>query len=272
VNRKPLKAPDGSQPIETLENGTVVWARNRKGEPVCNSRLRDKPGKRCQITTALFKNGRCLLHGGKNPRGMAHPSYKDGRLSRYIDVLPPALKNAVLAVDDEDYLSLRQEIVVTAGRVRLHLSAYGEIDQEAVSKLTKAAEYAEELLDGEYDETELEAQLRLLVSGIKDVQKLTESGKTVERTQEHLRRLVETEAKRIQGEHEQISALKAQAIFTFLCDSVRREVWGFVRWLEREFPEVKRHPAFTNPVFPIAADIEKVWPKALPEGDTHAPS
>jgi hypothetical protein len=254
-----LLANDGSKPLEILENGQVVWGRNPAGVAVCNSRLREKPGKRCGISKGLFKNGRCILHGGKSAAGLDHPQFKDGKTSRYFGVLPTALRLAVEEVQAAgDYLSLRADIEVTAARIRMALAEFGGLDQACIGKLLKQADFARELLDGEFDEEDLETSLRGLLGLLDELEGLSKAHAGLEKTQEHLRRMVETEGKLRAMEGEQISALKARALFELLCQCVRLNVWSFLRWLHTEFPEVRRHPGYFNPLEPIAAEANRL--------------
>ena len=56
-------------------------------------------------------NGRCRLHGGKSPAGLASPHYKDGRYSKAL----PARLAARYATAEADprLLELRDEVALT---------------------------------------------------------------------------------------------------------------------------------------------------------------
>jgi hypothetical protein len=57
---------------------------------VCGAKLRGKDAT-CQITT-LMANGRCRIHGGKTPSGIASLNYKHGRHARLTKVLPARMR------------------------------------------------------------------------------------------------------------------------------------------------------------------------------------
>jgi hypothetical protein len=68
-------------------------------------------------------NGRCRLHGGLSPGGIAHPSFKHGRKSRYLRDLPQELKAGYTAgLKDEELLSLRDELAVQTALIRKRLA------------------------------------------------------------------------------------------------------------------------------------------------------
>jgi hypothetical protein len=50
--------------------------------PLCSARCRTRGGEPCR--NAAMPNGRCRMHGGKSPAGIASPSWKSGRFSRYM--------------------------------------------------------------------------------------------------------------------------------------------------------------------------------------------
>lgn len=63
-------------------------------------------------------NGRCRMHGGSSPSGLAHPNTKHGRYSKHI---PTQLSEAYhAAVNDPDLLALHQEIALVDAKV-MHL-------------------------------------------------------------------------------------------------------------------------------------------------------
>lgn len=83
------------EPVGYTERGAPILAHDEKGRPVfayhletgrpiCGFRGKNGPCK----NTSRMDNGRCNhpAHGGKRPKGIAHPNYKDGTYSK---VLPP---------------------------------------------------------------------------------------------------------------------------------------------------------------------------------------
>jgi hypothetical protein len=68
-------------------------------------------------------NGRCRLHGGLSPGGIAHPSFRHGRKSRYLRDLPQELKAGYTAgLKDEELISLRDELAVQTSLIQKRLA------------------------------------------------------------------------------------------------------------------------------------------------------
>jgi hypothetical protein len=85
----------------------------RKG-PVCGAKTR--AGGVCQARP--YPNGRCHVHGGATPAGIASPHYKDGRRSRYLKNLPKELGAGYrAALADPELLSLREEAALLTVRI-----------------------------------------------------------------------------------------------------------------------------------------------------------
>lgn len=81
----------------------------------CKARARS--GAQCR-KLALRGKEVCRLHGGKSPSGLASPSFKHGRRSRYMSVLTPEMaKRFKSAAADPDQLSLAAEIMLLDARV-----------------------------------------------------------------------------------------------------------------------------------------------------------
>lgn len=111
---------------------SICGAKRRNGEPCRKPPLRNG-------------TGRCRLHGGLSPQGIASKAWKHGR---YSGALPAGVAEKVerLAADSE-LLSLRAEIALTVARVEEALAE--AIDPTALNKLLRATEEAELLLDGQ---------------------------------------------------------------------------------------------------------------------------
>jgi hypothetical protein len=76
--------------------------------PLCSARCRTRGGEPCR--NAAMPNGRCRMHGGKSPAGIASPAWKSGRFSRYMPKRLLAKYEEYLADDNliemRDYLAL----------------------------------------------------------------------------------------------------------------------------------------------------------------------
>lgn len=65
-------------------------------------------------------NGRCYMHGGKSLAGIASPSFKDGRYSKYIPAQLAGRYNEARA--DSDILSLNEDVALLRSFTLKHLS------------------------------------------------------------------------------------------------------------------------------------------------------
>lgn len=84
----------------------------------CGAKLRKTNPPRYCIMSPM-KNGRCRLHGGKQPApGPSHPNWKHGRQSKFMEHLPQKLRASFLAsIDDPDLLSVRNELALMDSRL-----------------------------------------------------------------------------------------------------------------------------------------------------------
>ena len=79
--------------------------------PYCGAKTRT--GGTC--TQPAMQNGRCRMHGGKHPKGLASPHYKTGKYSRYLPARLTARYEE--AVSDPALLELRGDIALTDARL-----------------------------------------------------------------------------------------------------------------------------------------------------------
>lgn len=88
---------------------------NFQNAPRCNAIKKD--GTRCQ-GTAMKTNGRCRIHGGKTPHGMASPHYKGRDYSKRIPKGAGNLLESYVEVrNDQELLNLSGEAALIAARV-----------------------------------------------------------------------------------------------------------------------------------------------------------
>src|SRR5215208_3763340 len=85
------------------------------GAPTCGAKLRKREGV-CQ-SKILYPNGRCKLHGGPSPSGIAASNFKHGQHIRYwrffeglglLDLAERALEDQVDVKDSTDAMVLLQ--------------------------------------------------------------------------------------------------------------------------------------------------------------------
>jgi hypothetical protein len=82
----------------------------------CGARTR--AGGRCEQPS--MRNGRCRMHGGKSPTGLAHPRTVTGRYSR--DMPTRMLSRFQDAMYDTELLSLREELALITARISERLA------------------------------------------------------------------------------------------------------------------------------------------------------
>ena len=110
----------------------------------CGAKLRkSSPPRYCMQNP--MKNGRCQLHGGKQPApGPSHPNWKTGRQSKFMEHLPAKLRASFLAsVSDPDLLSVRNEMALMDSR--LHELMTRLTSGETVEKMRLLSETVHQL-------------------------------------------------------------------------------------------------------------------------------
>jgi hypothetical protein len=76
----------------------------------------NRSGRPCQRAPAA--NGRCNLHGGKSLAGIASPTFKHGRRSVYLKLLPREIGSRYKAcLDDPELVSLKEELALQKARI-----------------------------------------------------------------------------------------------------------------------------------------------------------
>lgn len=105
----PTRPPTG--PPRDPNNPYRIGQKNERGITICGAKLRRREQK-CMRTP--MANGRCPIHGGKNPSGVAHPNFKNGRFSEY---MPANMLDAYnRGLEDPELLALRSEIALLDAR------------------------------------------------------------------------------------------------------------------------------------------------------------
>ena len=96
-----------------------VGQRGPDGRQICGSKKSSWPHdpQPCQ-SNHLYSNGRCQMHGGPSPKGLAHPSFKTGATSRYMVRLPTRMQgNFEAALLDDDPHDLRPELALLTAMI-----------------------------------------------------------------------------------------------------------------------------------------------------------
>ncbi len=185
---------------------------------LCGAKTRN--GSTC--TQRSMPNGRCRMHGGKSPNGIAHARFKHGRYSQFI----PArmLENYQAAQNDVELLALRDEIALLDSRLldvlkRVDTGESGQVWRElkATYQMLRAAQ-AKDDRDAARDHARKLGEL--IEHGSADWLAWSEVRSLIDQR----RRTVESERKRLVEMQSLISQEKAMVLIAALTDSVRRHV------------------------------------------------
>lgn len=262
-----MKTRTGEVAVDKLPNGQIVWAYNARGEPICNSRIhktKAKPegGRRCKATIGLFLNGRCCLHGGSSPVGIESATFKNGRFSLYRASINEASRDKFdTLMADEEYMSLKPELAIARIRLISAIDEYGELDAESLGRLVRYTDFAEELLEGEFDTDDLEGALRDMIRTTRQVVDRAKAGEQVDRRSETVRKLADTEVKKYAADQNSIPAARALFLFQYLIESMRLHFKAERDFLRQCHPTVVVDERLPNPLQLVAKDIEPYLPK-----------
>ncbi len=197
-------------PMDANDNGK---------RPRCSAKAKGT-GKRCK--RGAMTNGKCYMHGGPTPKGIASPHWKDGRYSKYMS---PALRDASEHfLQDPDILSLTSNLALCDARIA---DALTKLDEggglEALGKLGKLRDEYRVALAAKNEEVQI-GRLRDILDVI-DAAKGTESLlRELDRLTEQRRRLVDTEVKRQTGDLTSITIERAFGFVDVILDIVARKV------------------------------------------------
>lgn len=178
-------------------------------------------------------NGRCRKHRGKAATGPASGNFKHGRYSQH---LPPALQARYDAAEaDPDLISLRADLAlqhVRMGEVieRLATGESGELWQAlgqhmiALRSAERAANREEDADKREELNKDRERALDAIESLIGEALNNERVWRDIEGQQEHKRRLVESEQKRLKDLQQMITAEQALLRDTLIFEIIKRHV------------------------------------------------
>lgn len=187
-------------------------------------------GKRCGAKTRgggtcknwAMPNGRCRLHGGMTPGGIASPHFRNGRHSRY---LPARLLDRYReSVADPELLNLRSDIAVLDARISELLASVdaGESGRlwRLLSSLRRDFLAAQRAEDKQGMADAMAELLNAVARGAQDWERWQEVADFLERR----RRLVESEQKRLVAMQQMVTAEQAMTLVAALAASVREAV------------------------------------------------
>jgi len=164
----------------------------------------------------------CHWHGGRSPRGLAHPSTKTGRFSKDLPTRMLASYQAALA--DPEMLALHEELAVVTAReadliARVDTGEAGAVWQ-GMRKALADFRTAQRREDGAGAASALREMERLVDVGAADYRAWAELLTTIEAR----RRLVDTERRRLEAAQQMITTERAMLLVAALVDAVRRHV------------------------------------------------
>lgn len=167
-------------------------------------------------------SGRCHLHGGKSLRGIAHPNWKTGRYSKWLG--DKVLDKYLEAINDPELLSTRDEMAVLRARAMQILDEIDVGDSKLIWRNLRKAFRAFEKAYAANDEDRVNEHLlevrRLVYAGGQDWEKWAE----LQAIFENIRRLAETERKRLVEMQQMITSERAYNFVTRLAEIVRAHV------------------------------------------------
>lgn len=208
------------RPALVTLDGRVEWAYNAREQAICYANT--KSGGKCQ-SISLGPNGRCRMHNGFKKSGEAHPNYTHGRYSTLLPRKYKRLFNDLLA--DENLLSMSPDI---AYNDVITLDMYGDLlalDPHVTKALSShSRESAALLASSEVEYDELEHHLRRFIALADMLGQEQSLQSSIQKSQEHRRRLAETESKMKSNATANMPAAQAFAIVTALMLAVREEV------------------------------------------------
>jgi hypothetical protein len=154
-----------------------------------------------QCRQPAMPNGRCRLHGGKTPHGIASPNYKHGMHSKY---MPKHLQaDYHRAVDDPQLLSLQSQLALLTARELELTRQLAEMDSPPWSQAVDALVDFEEALASK-DRQRIGQALAALRSIIRRGE---EPGSKYEAVWAELRELVQEKAKVTTGENKRLELI-----------------------------------------------------------------
>ncbi len=172
----------------------------------CGARKKD--GTPCRA--APMQNGRCRIHGGKTPTGMALPQYKDGRYSRY---LPARLAGRYAeAQADGALLELRDDIALVDSRLADLLGRVDSGESGALWQSLMAARSDLLAYRRAGDNVRMAEALNLILELIGQGHADYRAWGEVAQVLEQRRRLVESERKRLIELQQTITVEKAMLL------------------------------------------------------------
>jgi hypothetical protein len=188
----------------------------------------------------------CRFHGGNTPKGINSPHYKHGRYSKH---LPTKLKERYeTALKDPDLLSLRNDIAVTESRLtelleKLDSGGSGK-QWENLRKTFRSFEDAVQRRHSKDTDAAIIALKEVIEKGYEDYV----VHKEIQESQEHRRKMTETENKMLIAKQQMISAEQVIALIYLVREVIQRHA----------FNEIKDNDIRRNLLTAISRDFDRL--------------
>lgn len=203
--------------------------RDEHGRLYCSGTSK-RTGKPCKAY-AIKGREKCYYHGGKTPRGAASPHTTHGKYSK---ALPQRLFHMLTEeLRNPDLLNLTTEIALTDVRLRglaseLGGSSAAELIEDVYHLFEDFDNIIGSMNQGKGNpERNLEALNRILEK-MREVLAIgrddSKVWRDIERTQDHRRRLIEVEHKRLQSEAETLSMRELALVMRSISEIIMRNV------------------------------------------------
>lgn len=205
-----------SKPLTAHPSGLF----NAAGKPICGAKT--TKGTPCQ-SPVLMDNGRCRIHGGATPSGLASPNTKTGKYSKNAPTRLTA--NYQDALSDQKLMELREEVALLDAYIMDRLSRADHGDSGQLWRLLdKTYRDHYDAIYVQADPAKISATItelrRLIQRGIADHTAWAEILEAIEQR----RRLVESERKHMIQMEQLVSVEQMMLVAAQLLDSVRKNV------------------------------------------------
>jgi len=177
--------------------------------------------KQCRRRAVKGKKA-CTVHGGLTPGGIASPTFKTGRYSKYI---PERLAERYQeSAQDPEILALKSEISLTDARLADLLSRVDTGESGTLWKMAQASFMNFRAANASGDQDKMTVALselnRLLNLGVDDYKAWDEVGNMLEQR----RKLVESERKRLMDMEQMITVEKTMVLLSAIVSIIRENV------------------------------------------------
>jgi hypothetical protein len=233
MNGNEIVVLKGRQKTDGAPNGTIEqltdeikrirrdnrWWVYKNDRPICGAKTRN--GGYCMKSPVAARN-RCRLHGGRSPRGIASPHFKDGKYT--IELGGELSRRYQQALGDEKLLELRDEIALLEARIAELLKRVDTGESGATWRLIRTTynnlRKAASANDQQKFAEELNELGRLITKGHSDYTTWDDIFKSVTVK----RKLAESERKHLVETKQMMTAEEAYATLSFVVSVIKEEV------------------------------------------------